>query len=208
MITMHDSTNPFDIPADAVAVAGYVDGIYAWPASGWARFPNAHKVRIAVSAATVGADAYDVETGDLTPPQCPVVSQRERAAKRDPVMYVNRTNWPAVIACYTAARVALPRFWVATLDCVESMVPGAVATQWAGERCAGGHFDLSLVDPAWFAVSSGADDMWTDQEKAQALDALKWLQATLWGDPNIQGQGVLKDLQARVARIEKALTQA
>jgi hypothetical protein len=161
---MYDSTTAADIPADAVMVAGYIDGLYAWHPADWARFPGARHVRIAVNPATSGADVYDVETGDLTPAQCPAVWRRERARGREPVAYVNRANRAQVMAAFDAAGLYRPHVWQATLDNSQPWDPGVVAIQYAGQAITGKHYDLSVVEEFWPGVdpapsSSGGSTM-------------------------------------------------
>lgn len=146
---LYDSTNPFDIPA-GVAAAGYCDGIYAWSAIGWARFPTAK--RIAVSAATNDGEALDVETGDATPDQAPGwVKMRRAAGVLQPWVYVNRSNRSAVEFNLNkfgimSDQVAL---WVATLDGTQTVPAGpypVAAVQYANSTISGGHYDISLVN--------------------------------------------------------------
>ena len=93
MRIMYDSTNPFDIPVSAQMVAGYVDGKYAWSVAGWARFPSAVKVRIAVFSSTNDGHVLDVEPGCTWPPEGSVAwVQRRRAAGIDPTVYCNQQN--------------------------------------------------------------------------------------------------------------------
>src|SRR5437879_960484 len=68
--TMYDSITAFDIPREAPAVAGYLNGGTAWTGTDWARFPTALKVGIVVSPVNLG-DVLDCEAGDATPAQCP-----------------------------------------------------------------------------------------------------------------------------------------
>lgn len=152
MIRMYDSITAADIPADAPAVAGYVDGPYRWSAADWDRFTTRRRVRIATRATTLDADAADVERGDLTPEQAPSWVRNARPAPgRLPMLYVNRSNRAAVEAACRGLRYWL---WVATLDALAVMQPGAIATQWAGQTSgSGGHFDLSLVDEVYFGAA-------------------------------------------------------
>ena len=146
---IYDSTNPQDIPTTAEAVAGYVDGIYAWPDSGWLRFPNSVKLSIAISA-TSEADALDVENGDATPAQAPGWVKAQIARGIKPWVYCNRSNRSAVeLACQSAGigptQMAL---WVATLDGTQSVAAGfypVAAVQYANSTLAGGHYDLSIT---------------------------------------------------------------
>lgn len=151
---MFDSTNPNDIPTTAQMVAGYVDGIYAWSTAGWARFPNSVKVRIAISPFTNDGHVLDVETGDATPAQAPGWARmRIAAGLQRPTLYVNRSNWSAVVAACAGLPVD---WWVATLDGTTSVsLPGQItpiAVQYENSTLAGGHYDKSLVADSWPAV--------------------------------------------------------
>lgn len=78
MITMFDSVTINQIPADAQAVAGYVDGKFANLAELKDRFPHARILTIAVNAAH-DADALDIEQGDATPAQAAAWFLRQKA---------------------------------------------------------------------------------------------------------------------------------
>jgi hypothetical protein len=146
---LYDSTNPNDIPA-GVWAAGYVDGIYAWDAAGWARFPGAK--RIAVFGQTNDGDCLDVERGDATPSEAPQWVQWRRAAGVPvPWVYVNRSNRSTVEAALAAAGVMSDQvaLWVATLDGTQTVPAGpyvVAAVQYAGSGTSGGHYDLSVVN--------------------------------------------------------------
>lgn len=145
---MYDSIDPFAIPVDAEAVAGYIDNpprsptLPAWPAGAFDRFSTPLKVRIARIATTDDGHALDVETGAATPAESRGWVQLRLAAGIIPAVYVNRGNEAAVeIAC---AGLQF-RLWVATLDGTQT-VPGALAVQYTDT----GPYDLSLCDPAFF----------------------------------------------------------
>lgn len=152
--TMYDSTNPFDIPVAAEAVAGYVDGEFRWSDDSWARFATARKLRIATRAATNDGHALDVEQFDATPSEAPGwVRMRMAAGVHRPIIYCNRATWPDVqVTC-----AGLPvRWWIATLDRTTPFIlAGADATQYAGSAQAGGHYDLSLCAPDFFSDVTG-----------------------------------------------------
>ena len=152
---MYDSVDPFAIPTTAAMVAGYVDGTYAWPASGWARFPNAVKVRIAVFSGTNDGHVLDCEAGDTPPAQCPGWVQMRRAAGADPTVYCAESLWGAVQNSFAAAGVAQPHYWVAAYPGSGANVPpGAVAHQYADSATSGGDWDLSAVLDYWPGVDT------------------------------------------------------
>lgn len=166
-IRQFDSTDPFAIPADAPAVAGYVDGIYAWPPGGFDRFGTPLKVRIAVNPNTNDGHVGDVESRDMTPATALSWARMRLQTTSWPAvgLYVNQANWGAT----AQAASGLPiRWWVATLDGTQQVSPPpgvdpALAVQYAGADRSGGNFDLSTVDPAfyggWFMGVLGPDDI-------------------------------------------------
>jgi peptidoglycan hydrolase-like protein with peptidoglycan-binding domain len=78
-LVMYDSIDPAQIPADAVAAAGYVNG--SWPDYDTirARFPNANVLSVAVTS-DANADCLDIETGDATPADAAGWFERQKAA--------------------------------------------------------------------------------------------------------------------------------
>lgn len=172
---MYDSVTPGSIPQSAAMVAGYVDGRYAWSAEGWARFPHAVHVPIAVFASTNAGVVLDVETGDATPAQAPGWVQRRRAAGVDPSVYCNTSVWPSVRAAFTSAGVAQPHYWVAAYPGGGAVIPsGAIAHQYADPLTSGGNFDLSVVADYWPGVDQGGIVELTDRlpNGATVADAL------------------------------------
>lgn len=142
MVLMYDSVDPFAIPLSAAVVAGYVDGLYAWPASGWERFPGAVHVSIATQASS-SADVLDVERGDATVSQVPGWCDRfARPGRRAPTVYCSRSAMTAVQAAVGSRRVDL---WVSTLD-GSTDVPGASVVQY---RDAGAWDESVVVDLGW-----------------------------------------------------------
>jgi hypothetical protein len=146
---MYDSVDASQIPVDAVMVAGYIDGRYAWSAADWARFPHAVHVEIAVRSATNAGHVLDVETGDATPAEAPGWVLMRRKAGCDPSVYCSTSRWPEVVAAFAAAHVPNPHYWVAAYPGMGAVIPsGAVAHQYADP----GHFDLSVVADYWPGV--------------------------------------------------------
>ena len=94
---MYDSITVADIPATAVAVAGYMNGRWpTYPVLGETH-PHAKRLSIAVSA-IVDADCLDVEKWDATPEQAPawVKRQQLRGVKR-PVVYTSLSEAKTVL---------------------------------------------------------------------------------------------------------------
>ena len=86
---MFDSVDLSQIPANPQAVAAYTDGEFANAAEASRRFPNAHLLTIAVSAAH-DAMALDIETGDARPEDAPAwfARQKTRGVTR-PCLYAS-----------------------------------------------------------------------------------------------------------------------
>lgn len=153
MRTMYDSVSPWAIPADAEMVAGYVDGLYMWKLSDWARFPHAVKVRIAVHASTNDGHVLDCELGDATPAQCPGWAQMRRAAGVDPTVYCSYAVWPEVQQAFARAGVPQPHYWVAAYPGNGAQLyDGAVAHQYADRGPNGENVDISVVADYWPGV--------------------------------------------------------
>jgi hypothetical protein len=149
MGTMYDSVTASDIPADALIVAGYVDGAYTWSEADWAQFPGAAKVRIAVSASSHDAQVLDVENGDATPDQAPEWAVAVRALGFAPTIYTSRDNVATVAAAFSAADVPQPYYWVADWTGTAHLIPNSVATQYANPPASGGHYDVSTTLDTW-----------------------------------------------------------
>jgi hypothetical protein len=150
---MHDATTPGNIPANAAMVAGYIDGLYAWSAADWARFPHAVKVRIACFASTNDGDVLDVEWGNATPEQAPAwIAMRRKATGLEKSVYCSYGNlgqtWATVINQFHGQGVAEPQWWVAAYPGIGvALYPGTVAHQFQGGLTA--PVDLSYVAGHW-----------------------------------------------------------
>lgn len=92
-ITMYDAVNVNNIPADAPAVAGYINGAYPNYEELVSRFPRAKHVSIAVN--TSGrADFLDVERGDASPGQAvPWLDAMLRDGVDRPGVYASTSTW-------------------------------------------------------------------------------------------------------------------
>lgn len=146
---MYDAVTGANIPAGAAMVAGYADGLYAWSAADWARFPHAVKIRIAVFSSTADGHVLDCEPGNATPAQSVDWVLGRRAAGIDPTVYCGRnTWWTAIRAAFQARGVPEPHYWVADYsgDPNEPVIPeGAIGLQYQDA----GPYDLSAMADYW-----------------------------------------------------------
>ena len=169
MITMYDSVTISQIPADAQAAAGYVDGKFANVAELRDRLPRAHILTIAVFAAH-DADALDIETGDATPEQAAAwfLRQQARGVHR-PCLYASASVMESqVVPAITAAGIprSAVRLWSAHYTrrahrCGPHPSCGlmsikADATQY-DDRALGRNLDVSLVADDFFGTAPAAD---------------------------------------------------
>lgn len=163
---MFDSTSPYDIPATAQGVAGYVNGSFPWPVGSWDRFPNAAVKRYISLDATISVgNTLDVETGAAKPWQAPGwVKLRRGAGVHDLWIYCATSTWPDVLtAMHNAGQTA--DYWVADPRPVgrppglPHSLPGAIACQYAWPPESGGHYDLSLVDTATLVTAHEGAEM-------------------------------------------------
>lgn len=160
MTTMYDSVAITELPRDAEAVAGYVNGRWPTYAELVLKFPHAHKLSIAVSA-DADADCLDVERFDATPLQAPlwVKRQLEHGVKR-PVVYCSVSDAATVLKALKRAGIGRKqvRLWTAhyTLRphrcsplCRFGLWTRADATQYT-DKALGRSLDASLCAPRFF----------------------------------------------------------
>ncbi len=167
MLLMRDSVTAADIPvADLAAVAGYVDGVYAWSPADWARFPDPIvKLAIAVHPQDRG-DILDVELGDAQPSDIPGWCDRNphglNGLRRAPTVYCSLSAWGT---CKAAAGGRAVDWWIASYITTDppgdptqvAVIAGAVAQQF---HDFGGYDESVVFDPTWL----GADMTYTDQD--------------------------------------------
>jgi hypothetical protein len=151
---MYDSVDVAEIPADAVAVAGYVGGRWPTYEKLAARFPHARRLSIAVSSAE-DAECLDVERGDAEPGDAAAWVERQLArGLRRPVVYSSVSVAPAVLAALKRAGIErrAVRVWTAhytgkphrcTAACDRAFTRVADATQY-DDRALGRNLDASL----------------------------------------------------------------
>lgn len=171
-IVMFDSIANSAYPADAEAVAGYVDGSLAdQPNATWLakNRPNAKQLTIALHPDD-DADAADCENGAMTPADIP--GWHARQVKRGvlrPVIYASAWNMQAQVLPVLAdadIAVASVRLWTAHYTySAHRCGPGpascgalgiaADATQWTPNAVIDGQprdLDCSLLSPSFFGV--------------------------------------------------------
>ncbi len=202
MRTMYDSITAANIPTDAVMVAGYLDGLYRWSASDWARFPNAVKVGIAVFATTNNGMVLDVEKGNATPQEAPGWVAKRRAAGCDPSVYCSLDTQPALKAAFAAAGVAEPHWWIAWYSAPDHSAPlaGTEALQYAAD----GSYDLSVVADFWPGVDNG--QTWPASHVTQSLAKVENATTAAATAPNVQAAWkLLRQAQAELTQALAAL---
>jgi hypothetical protein len=166
MLTMYDSVTTTEIPANAAAVAGYVNGRWPTFASLKKSHPKALRLSIAVTA-SADADCLDVEKGDAEVWQAPdwVRRQQKRGVKR-PVLYTSLSQVEGLLAELRRAGIGRDqvRLWTAhythgahlcAAGCGFGLSTTADATQYT-DRAEGRNLDASLVSPGFFTVPVSA----------------------------------------------------
>lgn len=160
-IAMFDSVTVSQIPRDAEAVAGYVNGYWPTYATLLREFPHARKLSIAV---TVHADAecLDVEPGDAVPEDAPYWVKRQiRRGIRRPVVYTSVSQAARLMSVLAAHGIKRSqyRLWTAHYTfqkhfcgpaCGFSFAGRADATQWT-DRANNLSLDESICAPDFFS---------------------------------------------------------
>lgn len=112
---LFDSIVLANIPPQAEAVAGYVNGYWPTYNAVVAKWPKARHLSIAVTS-SANAECLDVEPGDATPADAPAWFKRqvERGVKR-PVIYTGLSQAMAVISALANAGIKRSdyRLWTA-----------------------------------------------------------------------------------------------
>lgn len=157
---MYDSVDLSQVPADAAAVAAYVNG--RWPTFPHlaVEFPHAHRLSIAVTA-EADADCLDIEAGDASPAQAPAWVRRQiaRGVKR-PVVYCSVSDARTVLGVLKASGIKRSqiRLWTAhytfrqhrcSSACGFGMPTTADATQFT-DKALDRNLDCSLVSDGFF----------------------------------------------------------
>lgn len=170
-IVMYDSVEVSQIPSDATAAAGYVNGNWATFPALRERFPHARVLTITVTA-SADADALDVENGDATVAQAPgwVKRQIARGLHR-PVVYAQASTMGALLMALESQGIARPsvRLWSAhyseahicsQTSCRFPAVPACDGTQWT-PHALGKDLDESLLLDDFFADPIVTEANWT-----------------------------------------------
>lgn len=161
---MFDSVTVSEIPANAEAVAGYVNGRWVTFPELVKRYPHAQKISISVTAQD-NARCLDVEPQDATNAQAAdwVRRQWDRGVKR-PILYTSVSNWKPLAETLGSAGIKHRpwgksyRRWSAHYTfkahrCGRSCgMPGwskAGATQWT-DKALGRNLDESLCGRSFF----------------------------------------------------------
>jgi hypothetical protein len=142
---MFDDTTIETIPADAVAVAGYVNG--AWPTFTKlvAKFPNAKHASIAATS-YADADFLDVENGDATPADVPAwIARQKKLSKKLIGIYASLYTWPEIFAILKQSHIdsSSIKKWVADYTGRQHIPVGFDACQWTDS------YDGKSLDASW-----------------------------------------------------------
>lgn len=151
MVTGYDSITITDIPLNAELVLFYLNGAWlATPADVAARFPNAVREGISVTAADNVGKWLDVETGDAFPWEAPGwVVMRRNAGQSDAGVYVEESKWAACQTEFSSRGIPEPNWWIALWNGEALLLPGAVGHQYDHPPTSGGHYDLSVFGYAY-----------------------------------------------------------
>lgn len=159
--SMFDSVDISQIPADALAIAGYVNGHWANFNQMVLKFPKAYHVSIDVNGSRKDAMCLDVEAGDATIPTAVLwVKSKLAAGAKRPIIYTSVSNAPALLRALAQAGVVRSqiRLWTAhytfhehlcTSACGFGFSGQADATQWH-DRYLGRNLDVSRCSPTFF----------------------------------------------------------
>jgi hypothetical protein len=159
-VKMYDSVTVGEIPTDAPAVAGYVNGKFITFPTLQHNFPRAQRLGIAVTSAA-DAECLDIEDGDARPDQAPAWVKRQiaRGVKR-PTVYAQVSSMQSVLNALAGAGITRDqvRVWTAHYThqphrcspaCGFGFSTVADATQWT-DKSLGRNLDESLCDDSFF----------------------------------------------------------
>ena len=185
-LTMADSITPASLPSGYDAYLGYVDG--SWPdfQAEMQRFPGAHVLGLAVTAAD-DAEGLDVEKYDATPEQAPgwVKRQFARHVQR-PVIYASASAMSSILIALAGAGIARPSVRLLSAhygagehicgpdSCGQVHVP-MDGTQWTdgAPGVGGAAIDVSVLENDFFGVHPPAHPTTWQEAMMNALPELK-----------------------------------
>jgi peptidoglycan hydrolase-like protein with peptidoglycan-binding domain len=200
---MFDATDISQIPPGAVAVAGYVDGLWVTYPGLVAQFPHADVLSIAVTA-EADAECLDIETGDATPADAAAWYERQRARGISrPCLYASASLMETdVVPVITAAGIdrAAVRLWSAHYAGQHICGPSSCGltsidmdgTQWTDQAGPGGGADESLL----------LADFFGDQPPPRPAPAPPWQEAIVNVLPVLQLGS--RDAPGRVEFVHRA----
>lgn len=172
MIVMYDSIDLSQFPDNPEAVAGYVGGHWPTYDALVAKFPSAHHLSIAVTAAQY-ARCLDVEPGDASPAQAlGWFQQHADRTQGRPVLYASASTVQAVINTMAAGGVGRDEYliWSAHYTFAEHICsparcgyPQADATQWT-DKALGRNLDQSQCQDYFFGVAPPAPTPPTEEQ--------------------------------------------
>ncbi|MGH9072319.1 MAG: hypothetical protein ACRDX8_14435 [Acidimicrobiales bacterium] len=136
------------IAPDAPAVAGYVDGAYAWTSSEWARFTTHRRLHISVLA-NADSDTFDSETGNASPTQVAQAARVRELKGLRSVIYCNMSAYANQLQECQGAGVARSAWdwWAARWGQGDAIPPDAVGVQFASSSSP--NVDTSNMDDTW-----------------------------------------------------------
>ena len=173
MITMYDSVEVSQIPANAAAVAGYVGGKWPTFAQLVKVFPKAHRLSIAVNASE-DAECLDCEPGDATVSEAPAWFNRQiKRGVKLPCLYTSLSNVNALHSAMENAGISRDRYriWSAHYTGVahicspaEGINTTADGTQYY-DKALGKNLDVSLVDDDFFGEVPKPVNTWQPNDE-------------------------------------------
>lgn len=162
---LFDSIKAANIPKDAQAIAGYVDGRYAWSQLDFDSFPQA-LIKRHITVGYFAGDTLDVERYDASPSFAGIwCRNRLSAGIINPWVYSDRNDQKACEDFMWNEDISLDQasMWIATLDGTQTVQRyryPIVAVQFA---------DLGPVDESVYASALGSA---TNEEEEEMKDFL------------------------------------
>jgi hypothetical protein len=177
-ITMYDSIDLSQFPADPEAVAGYVGGNWPTYNAVCAKFPHAHHLSIAVNKSQ-RARCFDIEPGNAVPSDGPAWFHNYGDDSEGPiVIYCGASAAQQVINAMSSGGIDRGRYllWSAHYTYKEHICgppcgyPQADGTQWT-DKAMGRNLDQSLVNDVFFQRAPAPSP--TPDDGAELFSVLK-----------------------------------